>query len=295
MMMLQVVKKQIVDNDAVEIGRLFAEGEADRIEASKRIVSAVLKHLKCGRRLNAKKESLQHGQWLDWLTDNCDILDFASQGPNRARNTERRAQRLMKAWEANPSPASDMGVEQALEISRQMWGHDKGSIYANCTDDYEWFTPSEIIERAREVMGSIDIDPASCAQANKAVKATKYFTKKDDGLNQEWRGNVFINPPFAYPTVEQFAEKLIESFLSRVTRQAIWLSNASVGSAWWNGLVHKGLVCFPYKRIKFYKSERETTETSQLGQSIVYMGERYGPFIEGFSEMGWVVGTVSSD
>ncbi len=50
----------------------------------------------------------------------------------------------------------------------------------------EWYTPSYIIEAARQVLGSIDLDPASCALANQTVKAAKYFTVDDDGLAQSW-------------------------------------------------------------------------------------------------------------
>lgn len=50
----------------------------------------------------------------------------------------------------------------------------------------EWYTPSSIIEAARSCMGSIDLDPASCEEANERVKAKYYFTKEDDGLNRPW-------------------------------------------------------------------------------------------------------------
>lgn len=56
-------------------------------------------------------------------------------------------------------------------------------------------TPGNIVEAARKVLGVIDLDPASTAQANKRVKAKKIYTKKDDGLKKKWFGKVFLNPP----------------------------------------------------------------------------------------------------
>ena len=57
----------------------------------------------------------------------------------------------------------------------------------------EHYTPPEIVEAAREVMGGIDLDPASCAEANTIVKAAAYYDS--DGLSRPWYGRVFLNPP----------------------------------------------------------------------------------------------------
>lgn len=64
----------------------------------------------------------------------------------------------------------------------------------------EHYTPPEIIEAARLTMQSIDLDPASCQLANTIVKASRYYSVADDGLNQDWDFNrfpskVFLNPP----------------------------------------------------------------------------------------------------
>jgi hypothetical protein len=186
-----------VDVDAADIGRLFAEGEADKAEADRRIVSAVLKHLECGQRLTEKQDSLLHGQWLPWLQANLDILGFAPPGPNQAINTERTAQRLMKASKANPSPATDLSVEQALKISRPMWGH-KYARYGHCTGDPEWFTPTNVAEAVWNTFGGvIHLDPASNDVANREIiKAERFFTKEDDGLAHDWPGKIYVNPPY---------------------------------------------------------------------------------------------------
>lgn len=60
---------------------------------------------------------------------------------------------------------------------------------------FEHFTPAHIVEAARVVLGRIDLDPASCAKAQKTVNATRYFSLPTDGLAQPWGGRVFLNPP----------------------------------------------------------------------------------------------------
>src|ERR1051325_9718595 len=69
-------------------------------------------------------------------------------------------------------------------------------VQLNFTGDMEWYSPPELIERARTVMGSIDLDPASCALAQRVVKAETWFDAKHDGLKRRWTGNVWLNPPF---------------------------------------------------------------------------------------------------
>lgn len=64
----------------------------------------------------------------------------------------------------------------------------------------EWYSPTDIIEPARLVFGGFDLDPASCEEANKLVRATKFFTTNDDGKRQRYDINgvpscLWWNPP----------------------------------------------------------------------------------------------------
>ena len=72
----------------------------------------------------------------------------------------------------------------------------------------EWYTPPSIIEAARQLMGSIDVDPASCAVANRIVRANIFHTAADDGLHQPWFGNVWCNPPYSAAMTRAFHTKL---------------------------------------------------------------------------------------
>lgn len=57
------------------------------------------------------------------------------------------------------------------------------------------YTPKVYLDAVREVLGGVDLDPASSETANETVQATNYFTEDQDGLSQRWYGNVFCNPP----------------------------------------------------------------------------------------------------
>jgi hypothetical protein len=61
---------------------------------------------------------------------------------------------------------------------------------------FEWITPQGLIANAVNVMGGIDLDPASSKFANEYVGADNFFTPSDDPLNSaKWFGNVYLFPP----------------------------------------------------------------------------------------------------
>jgi ParB family transcriptional regulator, chromosome partitioning protein len=142
-------------------------------------------------------------------------------------------------------------------------------------------------------MGGIDLDPASCAEANKVVKAKKFYTMKDDGLKQPWLGRVFLNPPFKTSIIKPFTKKLIHAYESQEIEQAIFLCNASTDSQWWHKVLESsGLVCLPRLRTKFYGPKAKGTP-SQVGQSLFYFGDHMGRFGVVFSRFGIVVGDAT--
>ena len=70
----------------------------------------------------------------------------------------------------------------------------KKPFVINNSGNTEWYTPKQYIESARKVMGSIDLDPASSKEAQKIVRAAKYYDSKADGLTKKWKGNIWLNP-----------------------------------------------------------------------------------------------------
>jgi hypothetical protein len=45
------------------------------------------------------------------------------------------------------------------------------------SDQNDWRTPRKFLEAAREVLGAIDLDPASGPEANETVKGAKFYTE----------------------------------------------------------------------------------------------------------------------
>lgn len=169
---------------------------------------------------------------------------------------------------------------------REAFGGTKAHV-SNNSGENEWYTPPQYIEAAREVMGSIDLDPASCAKANEIVQAKAYFTVQENGLQQEWYGNVWLNPPYAQPLIAMFSEAV-------VTKRADYdaacvLVNNATDTEWLQAMLEIcDAACFVKKRIKFIDKQGEPSGAPLQGQVVVYMGDRAERFAEVFSQFGWV-------
>ena len=151
----------------------------------------------------------------------------------------------------------------------------------------EWYTPAEYIEAARKVMGRIDLDPASSDIANQTVQAVTYYTAEDDGLSHHWRGNVWMNPPYAGELIGKFASKLIYHVTECDVRQAIILVNNATETTWFQEMIDEATaVVFPRSRVRFWKPDG-TLGAPLQGQAIIYIGQHADAFLSEFSRFGW--------
>ncbi len=163
---------------------------------------------------------------------------------------------------------------------------------AQNSGDFEWYTPSNIIESARLVMGSIDCDPASCPVANVTVRADEFFTKEDDGLSKKWHGNVWLNPPYGNGLISQFADAVVEKYQSGEYRQICIIVNNATETQWFKTLSDIATAfCFPTGRVQFTRPEAIKGSPLQ-GQTIIYIGNNVSEFATEFKQIGLCVGPL---
>lgn len=165
------------------------------------------------------------------------------------------------------------------------------------TKSNEWYTPARYIEAARKVMGNIDLDPASCELANRTVSATKYYTKEDNGLAQEWHGRVWLNPPYGRTpemkgahksTIDLFTSRLLFEYQRGTVVQAVLLVPATIGTNWFAPLWQYP-ICFHTGKINFASLDKHSTYSHAYGTVLVYFGTNDKYFSEIFSQFGRVV------
>lgn len=161
----------------------------------------------------------------------------------------------------------------------------------------EWYTPSKYIEAARSVMGSIDLDPASCELANQTVKATRYYTQEDDGLSKVWfASTLWLNPPYkkdehGQSKIEVWTFKLLDQYKQGYVKQAILLIPMTQATDWFDSIWEYGLVCFPKRRIHFWTDGRNDWRP-RFSSCFVYLGWNEQGFVEQFSQFGRIAKAI---
>lgn len=175
--------------------------------------------------------------------------------------------------------------EPAKEVMREAVHNHR----AQGTGENEWYTPQTHLDAAYEVLGNIDLDPASSEIANKTVQADRIFTIDDDGLTKEWAGRVWMNPPYAQPFIAQFVEKLASEYEAGRVTEAISLTHNYTDTVWFHRAAKScAAICFTRGRIGFLSPEGKKAAPTQ-GQAFFYYGSKVAEFVASFSRIGFVV------
>jgi hypothetical protein len=149
----------------------------------------------------------------------------------------------------------------------------------------EWYTPAIYIEAARTVLGGIDLDPASCSEANETVRAARFYDEAEGGLAQEWKGRVWLNPPYQ-GQAGAFITRLADAYESGDVTAGIGLITALTTDTRWFRQLWDHTLCFTYGRIQF---GGEGGSSNTAGSVFIYFGPEPGRFQDEFEQFGAVV------
>lgn len=181
-------------------------------------------------------------------------------------------------------------VPPALDAPAVANDNSPAAYRTSFTGNNEWYTPAKYIDLARQVMGSIDVDPASNDYAQKTVRAAAFFTAETNGLDKEWRGKVWMNPPYSQPEIVHFVDKIVAEVKAGNCSEAIVLTHNSTDTAWFNTLFENAdAICFTRGRVRFESPDGEKAAPA-MGQAFTYFGANPEKFTSIFSEIGNVWG-----
>jgi ParB family chromosome partitioning protein len=209
----------------------------------------------------------------------------ASGGASNDADTSRKANETNTppSGRGESSPPALTGREAALTLERR----EHNRVTPNSGEQL-WFTPAEYITAARNVMGGIDLDPASHPLAQETIQATLWYGPEQDGLAQPWHGRVWLNPPYSHPLIEQFIAKLLEEYRSGTVSEAIMVTNNCTETAWFHRAeAEAALLCFPRGRIPFY-GHGDIGNSPLQGQTFFYYGQNDTAFRAVFEQWGFV-------
>lgn len=169
------------------------------------------------------------------------------------------------------------------------WGATRRRVFLTSESD-EWYTPKKLSKMIGEFLGGVDLDPSSTEQANKIIKAKKFYTKNEDALSKRWRARTcYLNPPFgsvgSKSVQNTFLKKLIDHYNKGDIMEGLALIKASVGYRWFKKC-YSLPVCFLYKRLRFRTPSGAKTSMNPHGSCLVYLGPNTAAFSEKFSKKG---------
>lgn len=123
---------------------------------------------------------------------------------------------------------------------------NKGLFSSNSDN---WETPLDLFERLDQEF-NFDLDV--CANSlNK--KCDKYYTLEENGLIQEWKGNIWCNPPYGR-NIGKWVKKAYESSLTG--NLVVMLLPARTDTKWFHDYIYnKSEIRFIKGRLKFSNSK----------------------------------------
>ena len=143
----------------------------------------------------------------------------------------------------------------------------------------DWETPQSFVDTVEEYLG-IEFTLDCCCYPQTA-KAPEFFTEADDALTKDWKGTVWMNPPYsrAIPTWLKYAYEQSVKHGSTV----VCLVPARPDTKWFHEIACLGQVIFLKGRVKFLQNGEEAGSPAFPSMLVVFDGKD----TSGFQTWDW--------
>lgn len=153
------------------------------------------------------------------------------------------------------------------------------AVHHSSASEEHW-TPTDIVRAVTEVLGAVDLDPCSNSRTAPNVPAGRHYVQDDDGLEREWSGRVYMNPPYGRQ-IGLWAEKLVAELEAGRVTEALALVPARTDTQWWKTL-EDFPACFIEGRLTFVNNE----DPAPFPSAVFYLGPNVERFFDVFSAFG---------
>jgi len=135
---------------------------------------------------------------------------------------------------------------------------NKDVMFSSATG--EWETPQDLFDELdQEFRFTLDV----CATHENTKVQDNYFTKLEDGLRQDWSGNIcWMNPPYGRE-IKKWVKKAYFASQKPNTR-VVCLLPARTDTKWFHQYCAKGQIWFIEGRLKFGGSKNSAPFPSMI-------------------------------
>lgn len=162
--------------------------------------------------------------------------------------------------------------------------HTQMTLYETDMSDTEdaYATKPELWRPLADSLGGFNVDPASGAESEHI--ADTVYTAEDDGLSQEWHGNVWLNPPFSDKT--DWYRKAVNEVNAGNARTVVALAPVDTSTQWFqNWFGRAGYICWLEGRDWYVASGSPSFNTAvgvfgQYNSELLEVLERKGTLTE---------------